>query len=260
MAASIVPSPAENSTGHLPNWLAVGGSHPPDELARTTSANTTTARDSECIAVPIQTPTASHATCTTKFLNGCPSTPRTSDEKIKQLASLKTPTSKNGQPMSYSTSSARRVAQGAPVPTMETTARPQLPSGNPIACDTELILIRGLPGSGKTTMAAVLAMIGYKHFEADMFFEVGGVYRYDSSRIRDAHAWCKQSTQDALTAGTRVVVSNTFTRLDEMGPYRSMTTNLQVIEARGQWENVHGVPAEMLARMALRWEPLAAHK
>ena len=56
--------------------------------------------------------------------------------------------------------------------------------------NAELVLIRGLPASGKTTMASVLPMIGYKHFEADMFFEVGGVYLYDAKRIGEAHAWC----------------------------------------------------------------------
>lgn len=34
----------------------------------------------------------------------------------------------------------------------------------------ELVLIRGLPGSGKSTMAEVLAQVGYEHFEADMYF------------------------------------------------------------------------------------------
>lgn len=121
-------------------------------------------------------------------------------------------------------------------------------------CGGELVLIRGLPGSGKSTMAKVLSMVGYAHFEADQFFEVNGVYQYDATRVRVAHDWCKTMTRQALSAGKRVVVSNTFTTLSELEPYLAMTDNVRVIEARGRWENQHGVPAETLERMALRWQ------
>ena len=126
---------------------------------------------------------------------------------------------------------------------------------HPTPVETELVLIRGLPGSGKSTMAGVLASVGYAHFEADMFFTVNGTYRFDASRIREAHAWCQQMTQNALERGERVVVANTFTRLSELAPYLSMTRNVRVIEARGRWANLHGVPAETVRRMAERWEP-----
>lgn len=120
----------------------------------------------------------------------------------------------------------------------------------------ELVLIRGLPGSGKSTMAKVLSQVGYEHFEADMFFEQDGRYQFDSTRIKEAHAWCRRHTQAALARGARVVVANTFTRLNEMEPYFSMTSNIRVIEAVGRWQNVHGVPEEKLLAMAARWEPL----
>lgn len=61
-----------------------------------------------------------------------------------------------------------------------------------------------------------------------------GAYRYDASRIRDAHAWCQYRTREALALGRRVVVSNTFTRLQEMEPYRSMTSSIRIIEATGR--------------------------
>ena len=125
------------------------------------------------------------------------------------------------------------------------------------ALSKDLILCRGLPGSGKTTIASVFTMIGYRHFEADMYFEVDGIYTYDSTRIRDAHDWCKRMTHDALQRGESVVVSNTFTRLAEMAPYHEMgASNVRVIEATGHWENRHGVPIEMVQRMAERWEQL----
>lgn len=120
----------------------------------------------------------------------------------------------------------------------------------------ELVLIRGLPGSGKSTMARDLVSKGFHHFEADMYFEVDGEYQYDASRIRDAHNWCQKMARQSLAAGNRVVVSNTFTQLREMEPYRAMTGNLRVVEAKGTWHNLHGVPPAMMERMAERWEAL----
>jgi ABC-type phosphate/phosphonate transport system ATPase subunit len=110
----------------------------------------------------------------------------------------------------------------------------------------ELVLIRGLPGSGKSTMAKDLATQGYLHFEADMFFEVDGHYRYDASRIRDAHSWCQQMTRQALAKGLKVVVSNTFTQLREMSH-------------TGQWLTVFGwlkPRADGRTRTASQWKCL----
>ena len=121
----------------------------------------------------------------------------------------------------------------------------------------QLVLFRGLPGAGKTTMAQVLKAIGYKHFEADMYFVVDGVYQFDPSRINDAHSWCKMNTRQALLIGERVVVSNTFTKRFEIQPYLEMgAESVQIVEANGKWQSIHDLSLEALRKMESRWETL----
>ena len=123
----------------------------------------------------------------------------------------------------------------------------------------ELVLIRGIPGSGKSTIAC--SMNFDVHYEADMFFiNENGDYCYDPKKIGEAHQWCQEQTFNALSEGKRVVVSNTFIKLFEMKPYFDMAhelgLELNVIQAEGRWPNVHGVPEEVVKRMEDNWEDL----
>ena len=122
----------------------------------------------------------------------------------------------------------------------------------------ELVLIRGLPGSGKTTMAA-RDFPGYAHFEADHYFEyTDGSYKFDASKLADAHAWCQRLTKANLILGQSVVVSNTFTQRWEMKPYLDMANYLnipvRILVATGNYTSVHGVPEAAIAAMRRRWE------
>jgi Cdc6-like AAA superfamily ATPase len=123
-----------------------------------------------------------------------------------------------------------------------------------------LYLIRGLPGSGKTTLADDIARTyGGKHYEADMYF-IGndGEYRWDSRKIREAHEWCQYSTCNALENDNVVVVYNTFTTKKELAPYFEMALargiTPVVYHCQNNWGNVHNVPPNTLEAMAKRFE------
>lgn len=125
----------------------------------------------------------------------------------------------------------------------------------------KLILIRGLPGSGKSTLAKEYVKKGFAHFEADMYFvDKNGNYNFDRKNISSAHKWCKDICCDYLNAGRNVVVSNTFTQKWEMQDYIEFATvygaELEIIEAKGNFQNVHGVPTEVIERMKARWEEI----
>lgn len=116
-----------------------------------------------------------------------------------------------------------------------------------------LYIIRGLPGSGKSTLAKKLAVM---HFEADMFF-VGtdGVYRFDPSRLKDAHEWCFNKVKETIEDGYICAVSNTFSRVWEMQKYLDLPGPRTVITCEGSYGNIHGVSDEAIERMRARWEP-----
>jgi predicted kinase len=126
-----------------------------------------------------------------------------------------------------------------------------------------LYIVRGLPGSGKSTFAKTL---GGTHFETDNFFMVDGEYKFDGSKIKEAHNWCQNSVNSAMilnnTAGLNetIVVSNTFTQEWEMKPYFEMAETYGyrvfsiIVENRHGGVNQHNVPEEVLNSMKNRFE------
>ncbi|WP_375749834.1 ATP-binding protein [Vibrio sp. HN007] len=124
----------------------------------------------------------------------------------------------------------------------------------------QFILIRGLPGSGKTTLAKKMkTQLGAKHYEADMYFEDRhGNYVYDASKIVSAHRWCQEQTKQALKEGHNVIVSNTFVQQWEMKVYEDMASEegieLSVFICNGEYQNIHNVPEEVIDRMRQNWE------
>lgn len=125
----------------------------------------------------------------------------------------------------------------------------------------QLYLIRGIPGSGKSTFAKLIKDVNgenSKHFEADQFFVKDNNYKFDASKIQDAHDWCKANTDKSLEDDCVVIVSNTFTTKKELKPYFEIAKkhNLvpEVITIQSQHNNTHNVPEEKLNAMRSRFE------
>ena len=126
-----------------------------------------------------------------------------------------------------------------------------------------LYLVRGIPGSGKSTFAKnLVGEKDYCHKEADMFFvDRDGNYNFEPSKIKDAHQWCQEEIEFVMKYNhSPVVVSNTFTQDWELQPYYELAikhgyyvTSI-IVENRHGGTNEHGVPDEVLTKMRERFE------
>jgi predicted kinase len=121
-----------------------------------------------------------------------------------------------------------------------------------------LYLLRGIPGSGKSTIAKqIVGDKDYCHKEADMYFvDRDGNYNFNPSHIKSAHEWCQSEVEFLLQyEHSPIVVSNTFTQEWEMTPYYELaqkygyTVFSLIVENRHGGVNEHGVPYEKLEQM-----------
>lgn len=125
----------------------------------------------------------------------------------------------------------------------------------------KLILLRGLPGAGKSTLAKSFVDMGARHWEEDMFFtDINGDYIFDASRLHDAHNWCRDQVENSMSFEKDVVVSNTFTQKWEMDLYYKLAKQYGyqvfslIVENRHDGVNTHNVPTKTLQKMQERFE------
>lgn len=124
----------------------------------------------------------------------------------------------------------------------------------------KVIIVRGAPGSGKSTHARSL-MEAYQregktvsHYEADMYF-IGedGKYKWSAEKIGSAHKWCQDKVRDSIKVCDVVIVSNTSVRSKDVDVYVKIADEAgakhDVYRMFGQFQNLHEVPESIVKRM-----------
>lgn len=121
----------------------------------------------------------------------------------------------------------------------------------------ELVILRGLPGSGKSTFAHLLttgrnAVI----IENDQYMYEDGVYIWKTSKMKGAIKDTNEKLYRALKTGVElIVISNVNVRLSDFNRYIEMGKNdgykitSLIVENRADTKSKHGVCKETLNSM-----------
>lgn len=138
--------------------------------------------------------------------------------------------------------------------------------------EKNLFLLRGIPGSGKTTLANIISDVT---IEADSYFYVwedpetgivhrhyyDGEYRFQPELLPLAHKSCKEFCEDQMEWGIeKIAVSNTFTQEWEILPYFELAKKYGyrvyslIVENRHGGKSVHDVPEDIMEKMKNRFE------
>lgn len=121
-----------------------------------------------------------------------------------------------------------------------------------------LIIVRGIPGSGKTTFANILSRAVCS---ADDYFMRDGKYQWSVDRVGTAHLWCQRKCKRFMMANVeRIVIANTNTTPKEMKAYFELAAEYNykvfsvIVENRHGNRSVHGVPDVTLDKMRERFD------
>ena len=143
----------------------------------------------------------------------------------------------------------------------------------------ELILIRGVSGSGKSTFADLIGYLAsnlHDHIAEqeihqvrvsadDYFTDTNGNYDFNPADLPKAHAYCQQIVDMSMKqakigwGASIILVHNTFTTEREMEPYFEMAKEYGykvttiIMENRHESNSIHNVPDYAIERQKDRF-------
>lgn len=127
------------------------------------------------------------------------------------------------------------------------------------------VIMRGIPGSGKSTRSRELAGEAGVIHSTDEYFMKDGEHCWDPTRLGRNHMLNYQAFMKSVLAGvTPVIVDNTNIRRRDFYQYETFATmhgyevelvEVPMIDAKiAAARNSHGVPQKAIERMIARWE------
>lgn len=141
-----------------------------------------------------------------------------------------------------------------------------------------VFIMVGIPGSGKSTTAKKITHLAEEIYEwgagevvsADNFFMHDGEYKFDPSKLGDAHKACMRHFLNLVMGGLRIiVVDNTNLSIESMAAFAavahvydySVTLVFHHISAEESFKrNTHGVPLAKCQQMFGQFEYLVGKK
>lgn len=139
----------------------------------------------------------------------------------------------------------------------------------------QLLLLRGLPGSGKSYLANKIgihlsnSIITVVICSTDYFWEKEtGQYNYRPHLLEIAHSWCRGQVANEMFKGTKLIIlDNTNTTFKEIAPYLELAAafsyDVEIVEPNNPWSKdvtecakhcTHNVPLATIEKMKERWE------
>jgi predicted kinase len=121
-----------------------------------------------------------------------------------------------------------------------------------------LIIVRGIPGSGKSTFAKIL---GRAVCTADDWHtDRNGNYNWKPENVGKSHAWCQRKCERFMKRSIeRVIIANTSTTEKELDVYYQLAEKYGyrvysiIVENRHDGVSEHNVPEETIEKMKNRF-------
>ena len=128
-----------------------------------------------------------------------------------------------------------------------------------------LILVRGVSGSGKSTFAEEFLYPVSLLISTDDFFMVNGEYQFNSELLSENHLKCLKSVESEMEQPQQdicpnIVVHNTFTQAWEIEQYKELADKYGynfytiIVENRHGSSSIHDVPDDIISKQKERFE------